>query len=123
MILYDILTCFILPVCPSGAQEHEGECYFFSSEEKTWNDAKTACENMHSAYEIVNIVDANLNIFLTQNFVGSQYWTGLNDISIEGTYVWTNGDGLTYGSTLMSDPWQSSNPDVISYFFCRIICL
>ena len=76
----------------------------------------------NDAYDLVNIVNANLNIFLTNNIVtNTEFWIGLNDMNIEGTYVWTNGEGLTYGSTLMSDPWGSNNPDVIFSLCCPII--
>ena len=123
MNIYNILTYFVLLVCPSGYQEHGGKCYFFSSEQKSWGDARTACQNIHTAYDLVNIENTNLNIFLTTNGGNLNYWTGLSDVSIEGTYVWTNGEGLIYGSTLMSDPWQSSQPEVYFYFIYHISCL
>ena len=76
----------------------------------SWNDARTACQNIQSAYDLVTIESANLNTFLKQH---GNNWIGLSDVNTEGTYIWPNGETLKYGSTLKTDPWHSSNPNVI----------
>ena len=52
---------------------------------------------------LVAINDAAEDAFIQANFSGS-YWIGLSDQATEGTYVWDNGDPLTYTAWCPSQP-------------------
>ena len=52
---------------------------------------------------LVAINDPAEDAFIQANFPGS-YWIGLSDSASEGTFVWDNGDPLTYTAWCPSEP-------------------
>ena len=81
----------------------------FSAEEKTWEEARTACQALDGGYDLVSIDNSDLAAFIKQHV---DHWIGLSDLNDEGTYVWANGNSLDFGSALGEDPWNSGEPNV-----------
>jgi hypothetical protein len=111
------VTCAVagtaLPVCvtcPEGFVQYNRKCYKFSTEEATWDDARSACQSLSEdgAYDLVSIDSQELATALKQY---PDHWIGLDDKLIEGAFTWVNGQGLGVGSTLGEDPWGANEPN------------
>ncbi len=81
----------------------------FSADEKTWSEARTACQALDGGYDLVSIDNSDLAAFIKQHV---DHWIGLSDIDEEGTFVWANGNSLEFASALGEDPWNSGEPNV-----------
>ena len=90
-----------LATCDPGWIPHNHACYLFVenlptvSQSWSWSQAKLACR-LNGAH-LLTIDDQ-----LEQAFIQSQLptdqgaWIGLNDIKLQGSYVWTNGVPLQF---------------------------
>uniref|UniRef100_A0A673Y588 C-type lectin domain-containing protein n=1 Tax=Salmo trutta TaxID=8032 RepID=A0A673Y588_SALTR len=77
---------------------YEDKCYYFSTDRKSWDDARTDCVGRGS--HLMNAFYGSL--------VGTEiFWIGLNDIAAEGVWEWT--DGSTFLPFLAY--WKPGNPD------------
>ncbi|XP_035697843.1 perlucin-like protein [Branchiostoma floridae] len=99
-------------VCPSGYVQFENRCFNFSTDKKTYTDARSAC---HAAGgRLAMPKDQLTNDFLV-NEVWTRYispyiaWFGLTDQVREGTWVWEDGTPLVGWSD-----WAPGEPD--NYF-------
>ncbi|OWK11898.1 hypothetical protein Celaphus_00003074, partial [Cervus elaphus hippelaphus] len=74
----------------------QGKCYYFSPSTKTWDEARTFCQENYSHLVIISNSDE-------QDFVAKAhgsprvYWLGLNDINVEGDWRWLDGSPLRLG--------------------------
>ena len=84
--------------CPNGwTKLGTRSCFKRISDRKTWQDSLTDCEAMDksSLARILSIQEQNeLSLFLFKE--EDEAWIGLNDISNEGFYVWSDGSPLVY---------------------------
>jgi hypothetical protein len=112
------VTCAVagtaLPVCvtcPEDFVQFQRKCYKFSTDEKIWSEAGTACQGLSGAagaYDLVAITNQEEATYFKQHV---DHWIGLSDTAKEGTYVWSNGLNLVFGSTLGEEPWNSGEPN------------
>ncbi|MBL8618246.1 MAG: hypothetical protein JNM72_21715 [Deltaproteobacteria bacterium] len=80
--------------------------YQLCSDPLSWTAARDACRA--SGYELVTINDAAENTFVDGQADArstSRWWTGFNDISTEGSWVWVSGQASSYA------PWGSGEPN------------
>ncbi|XP_067914731.1 polycystin-1 [Heterodontus francisci] len=81
--------------CPQDAQIHPGNhhCYWVGQEQRSWHDARQACQEVPGADLLVlnneDVQDFILHYFST---VGTA-WIGLIRSSVPGTYHWVDGRG------------------------------
>uniref|UniRef100_A0A3Q3VNV6 C-type lectin domain-containing protein n=1 Tax=Mola mola TaxID=94237 RepID=A0A3Q3VNV6_MOLML len=87
-------------ICPAGWLSFSGSCYWLRV--KKWQDAEAHCvkeqahlASFHSQEELS---------FITAHMPGAA-WVGLNDISVEGQFVYTDGTPADFL------PWAPSQPD------------
>jgi hypothetical protein len=75
---------------------YNGHCYQGFGSTRTFADAEAACVIWGG--NLVAINDEAERVFIYDNggLGGGWNWIGLNDIAVEGTYVWTNGDPVTF---------------------------
>ena len=78
-------------------------CYKTSGDEPTWQEAETICLN-HGYDGLASVSNLAEKNFL-KDLLDYDAWIGLNDISSENTFVWTNGDTSTYRH------WDQGEPD------------
>ena len=90
---------------------HDGSWYELTSAAMTWDDAES--EAISRGGHLAAINSAAEQSFINDTFLpppvprilGRPLWIGLNDAASEGTFVWSNGDALTYSN------WSPGQPD------------
>nr|QNH72388.1 toxin candidate TRINITY_DN27795_c0_g1_i1 [Pachycerianthus borealis] len=85
-LMYDCANC----VCPTGWIKHNSNCYYFSTStevETSWSSAQQNCANQDA--ELLCLLDFDELLFIWEqiNSSGSMYWTGPNDVTVEGTWT------------------------------------
>ena len=88
----------------------QGVCYVFSTDTKSWDDARTDCKSKGGTYDLAIIDNADLNKFVSEQahaHFGVNYfaWIGLDDKETEGTFRWVDGSNLTFSN------WHSMEPN------------
>ncbi|XP_065844714.1 C-type mannose receptor 2-like [Oscarella lobularis] len=102
--------------CPNGwTKLGTRSCFKSISERKTWQDSLTDCEILETRSSLARILsiqeqnDLSLLLFKEED----EAWIGLNDVSNEGFYVWSDGSPLVYVNwTLFEDDTNSSLQNV-----------
>ncbi|XP_025714650.1 brevican core protein [Callorhinus ursinus] len=101
-----------LRFCSPGWDVFQGACYKHFSTRSSWEEAETQCR-MHGAHL------ASISTPEEQDFINSRYreyqWIGLNDRTIEGDFLWSDGVPLLY------ENWNPGQPD--SYFLSGENCV
>ncbi|XP_067400747.1 perlucin-like isoform X2 [Emydura macquarii macquarii] len=93
-----------LPYCPQGWEEFQRNCYFFSSDKESWEQARISC-NEHTA-ELAVISNQWEQTFLAGGINSTHHWIGLSNEGTEGSWLWVDGSPVSYTS------WSAGNPDV-----------
>ncbi|XP_072171106.1 CD209 antigen-like protein A [Diadema setosum] len=96
-------------------------CYIYCGDQKEWTAARDACGEIGG--KLVKF-ESDAEVATVRNFVMSTYkldqfgsvWTGLNDRSNEGTYVW---DGFGGSLSTSSSLWGAGHPDNVYNFWYR----
>ncbi|XP_062340567.1 macrophage mannose receptor 1 [Osmerus eperlanus] len=89
--------------CDAGYLLFGDHCYHFESERAmNWQDAENYCSNQNG--HLASFQDQEELSFLTAHMPGSA-WVGLNDITTEGHFVWTDGSPADFL------PWGPNQPD------------
>nr|XP_022310944.1 low affinity immunoglobulin epsilon Fc receptor-like [Crassostrea virginica] len=107
--------------CETGWLEFNGHCYHKGQTKGNWSEAKVECRKMCSyLIEIESKEEAewisatfleNVNCPAVKR-VDCTAWTGLNDLDIEGTYVWEHSKApLTFSNWHPRDP-SVDNPNM-----------
>ncbi|XP_072333768.1 CD209 antigen-like protein C [Scyliorhinus torazame] len=91
--------------CPRGWKVHNQKCYFFSTDERNWDNAKQECESSNSHLIIINAPEEQTFFNKTVKDKKENYWIGLTDRAEEGKWKWVD------GSTASSLNWQKGQPD------------
>ncbi|XP_076084747.1 aggrecan core protein-like isoform X2 [Mytilus galloprovincialis] len=86
---YNGNQCQVKPSCDNGWKMHDNNCYYFSSLDKNWDDAKKACKLKNSILTDATSMD-EIN-FLRTNAKKFQksFWLDGSDRAVEGVWVWT----------------------------------
>jgi len=116
-----------LRFCSPGWDVFQGACYKHFSTRSSWEEAETRCR-MHGAHL------ASISTPEEQDFINSRYreyqWIGLNDRTIEGDFLWSDGVPLVHlspstppstASPQLYENWNPGQPD--SYFLSGENCV
>ncbi|XP_065432168.1 CD209 antigen-like protein C isoform X6 [Chrysemys picta bellii] len=130
------LTEFTSIKCPPGWQQFQKSCYFFSTSDKSWEDAKQFCTDHGSHLVIVNTEEEQT--FLSNQSTNSHvYWLGLRDSMKKGAWRWVDGSLLSLSfwgpgepnnaaeecGTLHSDgKWNDSTCSSTEHWICERQC-
>ncbi|XP_022801547.1 alpha-N-acetylgalactosamine-specific lectin-like isoform X1 [Stylophora pistillata] len=95
--------------CDQGWKSFNSNCFKMFEEKKSWDDAKSHCEE--TGAHLVKIESADENIFLLNSFLqllsnetNREAWTGLSDKMEEGEFVWTDGSTPEYTNWAAEQP-------------------
>ncbi|XP_008064349.2 brevican core protein [Carlito syrichta] len=101
-----------LRFCSPGWDAFQGACYKHFSTRRSWEEAETQCR-MYGAHL------ASISTPEEQDFINNLYreyqWIGLNDRTIEGDFLWSDGVPLLF------ENWNPGQPD--SYFLSGENCV
>ncbi|XP_019620164.1 PREDICTED: CD209 antigen-like protein E [Branchiostoma belcheri] len=102
-----------LAACPAGYLEAQGTCLKFSTDSKTYEDARATCQA--DGARLVVVKTAGLDAFLgdtIKNSYNGDTWIGLDDLnSPTHQFVWSDGSTLTASDYSNWDGVQPDNPD------------
>jgi len=93
-------------LCPCDVYEYGGHAYMFCDSTATWSAGRTIC--LSYGYDLASIGDAaeNTDINAQAYFrYGGKWWIGFNDQTTEGSFVWSNGEAVTYTN------WHAGEPN------------
>ena len=81
-----------------------------------WSDAHAIAQRYGGHLASINNQQEN-NLIANSINDGSRIWIGANDIAVEGTFVWTNGDPFNYTNwhTNQPDNWREVDPEGEDY--------
>ncbi|NXJ06772.1 CL17A protein, partial [Odontophorus gujanensis] len=98
------LTEMFCTRCPAGWQQFAKTCYYFSTEKKSWIEARAACSMLGAQLAIVN--SELENKFLANHIMEIRaFWLGLSDMHREGDWQWLDGQALSLSF------WRSGEPN------------
>ena len=92
-------------VCPCDVEEYGGHAYMVCTTGAAWTTASTNCSTY--GYDLVALDDAAENAWVTSIVVlygGGNWWTGLNDRSVEADYVWSSGATFSFSNWAPGEP-------------------
>ncbi|XP_060711137.1 C-type lectin domain family 10 member A-like isoform X2 [Hemiscyllium ocellatum] len=97
--------------CPEDWRRFQQNCYYFSSESKTWKEAQRACRSLDANLVVINKPEEQA--FIKTWFQRKNRWIGLTDSISEGDWRWV--DGMDYTSSVKfwatGEPNNKSNED------------
>ena len=89
-----------------------GRTYLFCTTNATWTAARDACRAV--GYQLVTIVSDAEDDYVVMTALGledADWWIGLSDIAMEGTFVWASGSSASYRRWGSGQPNNFSNQD------------
>jgi len=98
-------------ICPPGWSYFSGYCYFTSSVCAPWLTAVLNCSAMDS--HLVTVHSQEENVYIQHHHNGEKSWIGLNDRSVEGSFVWTNKEISNFRFWAPKQPKNLKNEDCV----------
>jgi mannose receptor, C type len=96
--------------CPAAV--YKGHTYLFCQMEMVWGDALKHCQG--NGGHLVSVADAGEDAFVfdgANQFSNAKFWMGLNDIAVEGKFVWQDGSPVTYTHWEPMEPNEQGDED------------
>ncbi|XP_071511499.1 alpha-N-acetylgalactosamine-specific lectin-like [Diadema antillarum] len=120
-ILFILTACIAQPCvskcCERLWMQHGSYCYRIIGTPANWQDAGTGCRNYGA--ELVSIHSEEENIFvydlwrMQNRSPNTGFWIGLNDISYENTFFWSDGTTVDYLRWAPGEPNNYRDQDCI----------
>lgn len=110
-------AAYAVPVSYNG---HEYE--YFAAAGISWTDAYAAATGLGAGWDLVSITSAGENTFV-ESLLGTatgernHVWTGGNDVAVEGTFAWSNGDAFSFTDWWGGEPNNVGNEDYLGFDF------
>ena len=98
-------------ICQPGWSYFGGYCYFTSRACASWLTAVSNCSTMSSS--LVTVHNQNENVYIQHRPNGERSWIGLNDRSVEGSFVWTNKEISSFRFWAPQQPNDWKNEDCV----------
>ena len=98
-------------ICPDGWDYFNGYCYLTSSVCSPWVTAVCNCSAMNS--HLVTVHNQEENVYIQHRHNGERSWIGLNDRSVEGSFVWTNKEIIRFQYWAPQQPNNLKNEDCV----------
>ncbi|KAG8519254.1 Low affinity immunoglobulin epsilon Fc receptor [Galemys pyrenaicus] len=88
--------------CPEQWVNFQRKCYYFGEGAKKWIQARYACHSLQG--QLVSVHSQEEQDFLTKHANRKGSWIGLQDLDIEGEFVWMDGSPLDYSNWRQGEP-------------------
>ena len=111
MFIQNIIQLFLAPTCEAGWEYTQGQCFSVQTQNLTWADARTECQNLGGDLAAVTSASVQSILFNLENEV--DVWCGANDLSDSETFSWINGDDWTYENWNTNQPNHMSGQDCV----------
>ncbi|CAH3179324.1 unnamed protein product, partial [Porites lobata] len=98
-------------ICQTGWSYFGGYCYFTSAVCSSWMTAEANCSTMSS--NLVTVHNQEENVYIQHRHNGDRSWIGLNDRSMEGSFVWTNKEISSFRFWAPRQPNNWKNEDCV----------
>ena len=98
-------------ICKQGWSYFDGFCYFTSSACAAWLTAASNCSAMGSS--LVTVHNHEENVYIQHRHHGERSWIGLNDRSVEGSFVWINTELSGFRVWAPKQPNNFKNEDCV----------
>ncbi|XP_044179849.1 uncharacterized protein LOC122961271 isoform X2 [Acropora millepora] len=98
-------------ICQPGWSYFGGYCYFTSRACASWLRAQSNCSTMSS--NLVTVQNQEKNVYIQHRHNGERSWIGLNDRSVEGSFVWTNKEISSFRFWAPRQPNDWKNEDCV----------
>ena len=120
LLLGQVLVIFIIHSSALGGLEsgpilnpNNGHTYYLLSNQN-WTNSETEAVTLGG--HLVTISDAEENAWVLSTFsnyedITRSLWVGFNDIAVEGDWVWTSGETVTYTNFSPGNPDNVNNED------------
>eukprot|EP01084_Bolivina_argentea_P175211 303463_1 len=106
----NIIFSTIITFTRLASSVYTGE-YVYHSTKQSWHNQRTYCDTYHNGLATIITQDDfnNANVIMTDAAV----WIGLNDLSVEGVWQWSDGSRCIYdaGGHDCSDFWGTGEPN------------
>ena len=102
---------FITDICQPRWSYFGGYCYFTSRACASWLTAESNCSTMSS--NLVTVHNQEENVYIQHRHNGERSWIGLNDRSVEGSFVWTNKEISKFRFWAPQQPNDWKNEDCV----------
>lgn len=89
-------------VCPKDWLHFQQKCYYFGEGSKQWIQAKFTCSDLEG--RLVSIHSQKEQDFLMQHINKKDSWIGLQDLNMEGEFVWPDGSPVGYSNWSPGEP-------------------
>ncbi len=102
-------------LCPCDIEYYGTQPYMMCSTTLEWAAARTQC--LTYGYDLVAIGSSAENSWLNTEALGRgwtstyTFWTGFNDVAVEGSFVWSNGEAVAYTNWNSGEPNNSGGED------------
>ncbi|KAI4896072.1 hypothetical protein NFI96_007118 [Prochilodus magdalenae] len=90
-------------------RKNENSFYFFSTEQKTWNESRQDCRERGADLVIINSREEQM--FLINQKKERWFWIGLTDVVTEGVWKWVDGQPLMEKEKF----WRTGEPNDAGY--------
>jgi len=96
---------------------NSGSWFFITPNTMTWSNAESFAQTYGG--HLASIADASENEFvrsLASSAVGVDSWIGFNDAAVEGVFVWSSGEQVTFANWNSGEPNNLGNEDAAQIF-------
>ena len=101
----------VTDICQPRWSYFGGYCYFTSRACASWLTAESNCSTMSS--NLVTVHNQEENVYIQHRHNGERSWIGLNDRSVEGSFVWTNKEISKFRFWAPQQPNDWKNEDCV----------
>ncbi|XP_078664090.1 E-selectin-like [Branchiostoma floridae x Branchiostoma belcheri] len=109
---YRKFICQVVPECHFGYTAYDGECFKVYDQAKTYDQSRQVCAADGGLLAMPKTSDLNeflWNLRSPYQTEGSDFWIGLNDLIVEGDWLWE--DGTPHDVTADWNNWNSGEPN------------
>ncbi|KAM3929232.1 macrophage mannose receptor 1-like [Leptodactylus fuscus] len=96
--------------CPSSWIPYNGHCYYLDRNARTWKEAMLSCRSEEGDLASLHNIEEASAITSQLTFGDAEYvWLGLNDLTIQLYFEWSDGSRVTYTTWQRGEPSHLNN--------------